>query len=118
MTAQPETAARLLDARSGMTSAWHEPPPCYDGHESAAALLRTAGHIGSTVALENPRYLAAYDGRWSPLEAWLRDDMAERRAHDEALRARIEETVAALPQEKPAAPEEPAVRRTGRHGVP
>jgi len=52
----------------------------YDGQDSAAELLRLAGHIGSTVAAGNPAWLAAVDGRWSPIEDWLRADLAARRA--------------------------------------
>lgn len=117
----PETPEAHTGARHGMTSAWFGPRQRYDGQDSAASLLGKAGHIGSTVALGNEAWLAALDRQWSPVEAWLRGDIAARKASDEALAARIAETVAALPREqRPAAvaafraeKRAPRPRRTG-----
>ncbi len=125
----PVTLSPLPGARRGMTSAWFEPPRETTAEVAADLLrrlgpptvypLRDAGHIGSALLLERPEWMAAMDRRWSPLEAWLRDEIAERKARDAALNARIAETVAALPLERPGAPAQasPAVvRRTGRFG--
>lgn len=88
-------------------------PSAPDRATAPESPLAIAGHIGSTVALENTAWLAAMNREWSPVEEWLRQDLAAARAAvvaqriaDERIATRIRDAIDGLPAEKAGGNEE------------
>jgi hypothetical protein len=90
--------------------------PVADDLAWPAGAHRHAGHVGSTLALSNPRYLAALDRKWTPAELWVRSTLRPRHAsaHSQPpVHGGIWQP--ALRQGRHAGPEKPALPMSAEH---